>query len=337
MNILIVSPSRVWGGAATANIAIAKVLIQCGNKLIFNDEYFMGNEYNGVAINHFPTRGNVLKQNKFISFVIDNKIDAIIWGNALLFQYYFPTIKKINKIGIKQITVLHSLSLSNSLRGRFSEWIVAIMSNYLNSVVCVSKYTKASWRRYSAFRKNENKMIVIPNSITKVYSSRVLNRKNKVRIGFVGRFSDEKQPGVFCSLSEICDYSFHAFGSGPLLDSNKALFPKVNFHGQVDNEGDIYNNIDILLVTSKFENCPMVILEAMSHGVPVVAPNVGGISEITNNGVDSILYEGYKPDTIIDALVSIVNDYERYSNNSINNADKYTTENVSTYWKQIIN
>lgn len=57
----------------------------------------------------------------------------------------------------------------------------------------------------------------------------------------------------------------------------------VYFLGNIPNAG-MYNSIaDLFMLPSNYEGLPMVILEAMSFGKPVVASNVGGISEIVQN------------------------------------------------------
>ncbi|MGE5498035.1 MAG: glycosyltransferase, partial [Syntrophothermus sp.] len=56
---------------------------------------------------------------------------------------------------------------------------------------------------------------------------------------------------------------------------------------------EIYSLLDVFLFTSIAENCPLVILEALSCGVPIVTFNTGGIPELVRNGLDGYV-AGYK-------------------------------------------
>lgn len=56
-----------------------------------------------------------------------------------------------------------------------------------------------------------------------------------------------------------------------------------------------FNKADIFVLPSYTEAFPLTILEAMSHGVPVVATNVGGVSTALENGVNGIVIGGEKP------------------------------------------
>jgi glycosyltransferase involved in cell wall biosynthesis len=56
-----------------------------------------------------------------------------------------------------------------------------------------------------------------------------------------------------------------------------------------------FNNADVFALPSYTEAFPLTILEAMQHGLPVVATNVGGVSTAVENGVNGILIGGEKP------------------------------------------
>ena len=68
-----------------------------------------------------------------------------------------------------------------------------------------------------------------------------------------------------------------------------------------------WNSIDYLLVPSVLDNSPNVIFEAKIHGVPVIATNVGGISELLNSKYDySIELSTETPNLILRLLDDLV-------------------------------
>jgi glycosyltransferase involved in cell wall biosynthesis len=64
-----------------------------------------------------------------------------------------------------------------------------------------------------------------------------------------------------------------------------------------------------VLVTSAYEGCSLVILEAMAAGVPVVAVRTGGIDEVVEHGVTGLVC-GEDPESVATALVTLANDPE---------------------------
>ena len=68
-----------------------------------------------------------------------------------------------------------------------------------------------------------------------------------------------------------------------------SLDNKIEFWGQRDDIPDILSNADLLVLPATVpEACPMVVLEAMAGGVPVIASDLGGTREIVKDG-----YVGY--------------------------------------------
>jgi glycosyltransferase involved in cell wall biosynthesis len=63
----------------------------------------------------------------------------------------------------------------------------------------------------------------------------------------------------------------------------------VEFRGQVLEMRSIYQEADILVLTSEHEGTPNVILEAMACGLPVVATRVGGVPDIIQDGLTGFL------------------------------------------------
>ena len=84
----------------------------------------------------------------------------------------------------------------------------------------------------------------------------------------------------------------HIGGEGPEKDKVIQLAKTLPPHIKIDFKGDLSqkevfdfyrtNYIDLFINVSKSEGLPVALMEAISFGIPIMAPNVGGIKEITN-------------------------------------------------------
>ena len=79
------------------------------------------------------------------------------------------------------------------------------------------------------------------------------------------------------------------------LVKKNELEDQIIFTGFLDNVSEIMQKSSIFILSSRFEGMPLVLLEAMSHGKPVISTRVGGIPEIVVNGKNGYLVE---PDKI---------------------------------------
>ncbi len=56
--------------------------------------------------------------------------------------------------------------------------------------------------------------------------------------------------------------------------------------------GEVFSKLDVLVVPSIwYENTPLVIYSAHATGTPVIATNLGGMSEVVHHGVNGLLFE----------------------------------------------
>lgn len=341
-NILFISPQPLFGGAAVANMSIAKMLQDEGNMVVYNDEYMEADEYNGMKIYHYNIHAAKTNRSANLLNIINDinnkvgKLDCIIWGDVSIFIYFQSALKQIKKSGIRQMAIFHSLSLENNIKSKILELFVAYSIRFFDYYVFVSDYTRKSWSKYWFIRRNPSKLKVIFNPVREEKTRHQIRNTDRLALGFVGRFSEEKQPGVFCALSESPSYNLVAFGEGPLLASLKEQYKDVCFKGLCNDTNTIYNDIDVLVLTSKFENCPMVILEARTRGIPCVAPNVGGIPEIVSNGYDGILYTDYNPAEILKAIDTVVSKYSVFSNNCLEKAEVTYPTALVNKWREIL-
>lgn len=113
-------------------------------------------------------------------------------------------------------------------------------------------------------------------------------------VGFVGRFSPEKGPDLFCDIARDCppDIHFEMFGDGAMRAPLEAEFGgRVRFHGLVSDPSAIWPRIGLLLMPSRAEGLPLAAIEAMAAGVPVAAARVGALEDLIRPGENGWLFE----------------------------------------------
>jgi glycosyltransferase involved in cell wall biosynthesis len=138
-------------------------------------------------------------------------------------------------------------------------------------------------------------------------------------IGGVGRLVPQKNFHLFLEVAAQVAASrpevlFVIAGTGPLEADLKAkadrlgLADKVRFLGHVDDRVGLYHALDFLMMTSDFEGTPMVLLEAMSSALPIIASAVDGIAEVCTHGHDALLISPGRGDEFAKALGKLLLD-----------------------------
>ena len=139
---------------------------------------------------------------------------------------------------------------------------------------------------------NADKVIVIPNG---VHVPRTSPRRapwrvdGEVRLVAIGRLADQKDPlGLIRTISALQNdrITLDFYGEGPLEGEMQALIAKLNLGNRVRLRGlsrdvrGVMRAADIMVMMSKFEGMPMVMLEAGSEAMPILATPVGATSKI---------------------------------------------------------
>jgi glycosyltransferase involved in cell wall biosynthesis len=124
---------------------------------------------------------------------------------------------------------------------------------------------------------------------------------DKRRIGIIGRIAPEKgQVELLRAAALLVQRGLHArfvicgapiFGDRTYYDEVVRLAEglPVEFLDWQEDIGAVMRDLDVLVISSKEEGMPRVLLEAFSAGVPVVASPVGGMPEVIEDGVTGFL------------------------------------------------
>jgi glycosyltransferase involved in cell wall biosynthesis len=200
------------------------------------------------------------------------------------------------KMGIFTASTVHGFT-GLGVRGRLYEWLQCRWLRRFDAVISVSEPLKAVLETRGV---PADRLHLITNAWRP--SRPPLDRDaaraalgipvHEVVVGWVGRMSVEKGPDLMIeALSEYPDPSLRLsmVGTGPMEESARrlagrlALSDRVRWHGAVPEAGRYLAAFDAVLLTSRTEGTPIVLLEAMAAGVPVVAAAVGGIPNVVSS------------------------------------------------------
>ncbi|TMX71434.1 glycosyltransferase family 4 protein [Vibrio rotiferianus] len=117
------------------------------------------------------------------------------------------------------------------------------------------------------------------------------NIPNYQQIAFVGRLSHEKGADNFIQLAKLNpNTNFSIYGDGPDRAQLELNAPNnITFYGHQKNMDKVWSNIDLLVISSRYEGLPMAALEAMARGIVVLSFSVGRLPELIVDGSNGFL------------------------------------------------
>ena len=128
------------------------------------------------------------------------------------------------------------------------------------------------------------------------------------RVLFVGRFDHQKGVDVLLDAMQALDGQAYAWlaGGAVVSESLQRDWPRnVGLAGWIERSRlqAYYNSCDLVVVPSRWEGFGLVALEAMRAGKPVVAPRVGGLTELVVHGKTGLLVKPGDPQALASAIM----------------------------------
>ncbi len=197
------------------------------------------------------------------------------------------------------------------------------------------------------------KAILIPNFVdTSIFyyentRSGLLKDINEKIILFVGRIEEVKGLELFVDILNILDKKENRNWKGVIVgrgtyrrnietyikkESRENLF---FFAGAVFDQNElrkIYNQASVLIISSFFEGIPMVILEALACGTPVISTNVGGIKQLIADEEKCFVIEERLPSLFAEKILEIQN-----KKTEVINEFKFSVKEASTKINKLLN
>lgn len=310
------------------HVILQKINKKFNNKLKFRREIY------------FPIR----EKKNYTNYFLRNEFDIVIGdgprNSALISQIQDKSIK---------IGWMHST---------FSRYFLMENAQFLNLTVMYKKLfskldslivlTKKDQKEYKEMFKIQTHQVY---NFVDVQISEYTKLDNKSII-FIGRL-DYSVKGVdylieiFQRVNKINkDIILYIVGDGTGMERLKSHIKRENLDEKIILLGfqkDVYQflmNSDLCIVTSREEGFGLVVVEAMSIGVPVISFETNGPSEIIEHGENGILIKKYDVKKFADEILYLFSkpeELKRMSASAIRRAKNFDLEVVKEKWSKILN
>jgi len=247
--------------------------------------------YNVTVLDN--SRSGIGKLWSLIQVILRVKPDIIHCHNMLAFLYgKLAAMILFNK---KTVMSKHGEAFPGR---KFSQKVALYLLRY-TEIVVVSQAIKEKILRL--VKADENRITFIQNGIPLPgFSQQVKPADKNLVIGTVGRLAKAKRYDVLLRCFADVSQKFENLkliivGGGPEAERLEELSQKLGLSGSVSFAGEqydvapYYKKFDIFAMTSDTEGLPMVMLEAMSYGIPVISTDVGAIGDLFSHGENIVL------------------------------------------------
>lgn len=226
--------------------------------------------------------------------------------------------------------------------------IVKMIKNTYGKLDALTILTQHNYQVYrDCIDNKELPIVVLGNGTERMYS---LSSLNSNVIISAGRFVDVKGFDLlieaFSKLAEeFPDWIVKIFGRGELKDQLTQQILDANMENQIflcPATEQLLMEVSksaFYVCSSRHEGFGMIVIEAMSVGVPVVSYACEGPSEIINDGVEGLLVEQLNTDDLAEKMKILMLDYQKrkqMGRNAQISAEKYSTQAIAKQLENII-
>lgn len=131
-----------------------------------------------------------------------------------------------------------------------------------------------------------------------------------VRVGYVGRLAREKRIERLAVLADLPGIELVVVGDGDRRRWLEQRLPTATFTGMLTGAAlyRAYADLDVFVHTGTHETFCQAVQEALSSGVPAVAPASGGPLDLVQHGTNGVLWDPLDPASIRDAVAELARD-----------------------------
>lgn len=316
MKIMYCITSSSWGGAQLHVLELCQDQINRGNEVTF----VVGNK--GPLLNKISKIAGVkviLLPQLVRKISPVNDIKAIINLRKIIKQENpdivhlhsskAGTLGRIASIGLnsKVIFTVHGWAFTEGINSKLKKiiykYIEKSISRFTDLFICVSAYDKKLGIEKGVLN-SKTSVEVIHNGSPEPDKGKVnFSVHFPIRLVMIARFSPQKnQVDLIKAVKDLPKdkYQLTFVGDGSTLKSCKKLTESLGLNQNIKFLGfkdDVTEELianDVYLLITHYEGLPISIIEAMSYGLPVIASDVGGNSELVINDQNGYLVDNVK-------------------------------------------
>jgi glycosyltransferase involved in cell wall biosynthesis len=221
-----------------------------------------------------------------------------------------------------------------------------LAARFCDSVVTLTEKDKKYWLDNTKHKSQINAIAnPCPFSTQPLFES----QQSKVVLA-VGRLTFQKGFDLllqaWVNVNKACpDWKLKIVGDGEdktilnrFIEDNQ-LVENVELVGKTDYIQEFYKNAEIFCLSSRFEGFPMVLLETLSFGLPVVSYDCDTGPEEVLSGTGSLLVEPSNTDALALSLIKLINDEKSREEISIKSrikASDYQIDAIIKHWDELL-
>ncbi|MCB0282428.1 MAG: glycosyltransferase family 4 protein [Calditrichae bacterium] len=345
MRILYISSKKRWGGVASWMLKTARGLQQRGHTVwvlshpdskITSEfpkdlnlvKHKLGFEYNPFAVNYIK---KFIKKNKVDLLVTNLEKEVAIGGLAAR----LGRIPNIRRIGRED-------DFNNSFKNKWNHQILVDGNIVPCNALKYGAKARASWLNIDNFKtiyNGRNPLIFDRQEIDKQRKEWGI-KENQLVIGTTVQLLKVKQVDKLIEAFSALQKEFENIrlvvcGVGKQLENLKKLAvdlsvtKEVIFAGFTDKPALAAKAYDIAVLNSALEGFPNTVVEYFSVGSAVIASDVGGVSEIIENGQNGFMINAHDITDLMEKLKILISDAglrNKFSENSLKTLTEKFTE-----------
>lgn len=340
--ILFVHPSLEYGGAEDQRLTILKhvnrdkydISVCCLEKVGDIGKQIEHIGFKVHCLNMPSNPYNILTTFSLLLYLLKNNYDIV---QTSLFNANFH-----GRIAAKLAGIPHIISEEHSEHYQYNTvkflpyiWADKILSMFTDKIICCSKNVMDSISELEGLQKDKLKAIL---SVVNFNKLKITIDKKEMRhrlglndsnivLGNIATISPRKGHDILIKAFKLIRDDLpnvklviagreDAQTKDGLLKLIKEfnLSKDIVFLGKQENLANIFNIMDIFILSSFIEGIPLAVIEAMYMNIPVIATDVGGVREIIEDGETGIIVPSNDPQSIAKAAIHLLSTPNKIAN-----------------------